>query len=103
MPVPRFLPRPIHQDAPHGFRGGGKEMAATVPVDFVGFGKAQPGFMHKGSGLQGLAGRFVGHTCGRQFAQFVVDQWQQLLSGLRLALLNAIEDARDLIHRVSSK
>ena len=37
-------------------------------------------------------------SCGRQLAQLVVDQGQQLLGGLRVALLDGGQDARDVGH-----
>jgi len=35
--------------------------------------------MHQRGRLQGLAGLFVGQLLGRELAQLVVDQWQELL------------------------
>jgi hypothetical protein len=44
------------------------------------------------------ARRFVGHLLGGELAEFVVNERQQLLSGFRVALLNAVEDVRDITH-----
>jgi hypothetical protein len=98
VPYPGLLARAFDQDSAHGLGSGGEEMAAPVPADFVGFGEAQPGFMHKGGGLEGLAGRFLSHTRGGQLAQFIIDQRQQFLRSPGFTLLNAIEDLRDLAH-----
>jgi phosphoribosylaminoimidazole carboxylase (NCAIR synthetase) len=49
----------------------------------------------EGGGLQGLAGRFVGHLGGGQLAQILIDERQQLLGGLRVALLDPVEDKCD--------
>jgi hypothetical protein len=42
--------------------------------------------MHQGSGLQRLARRFVVQFLCRQFAELLVDQRQQALGGVRVAL-----------------
>jgi hypothetical protein len=44
--------------------------------------------MHQRRGLQGLAGLLVGKFLGRQLAQLIVNQRQQLLRGVRVALLD---------------
>jgi hypothetical protein len=50
--------------------------------------EAQIGFMHKGRGLERLAGRLLRQLVGRQLSQFVIDQRQQFRGGVRIALLN---------------
>ena len=51
----------LDQDAPHGFRGGGKEVGAALPR-LVGLTSDQPeiGFMHEGSGVERLSRRLSG-------------------------------------------
>src|SRR5262249_56471555 len=41
----------------------------------------------------------LGQLLGRQLAQLVVDQRQQLLGGVRLALFDGGQDAGDFAHR----
>ncbi len=38
-----FVPGAVHQDAPHRFGGGGKEMSAAVPIVVARPGQPQPG------------------------------------------------------------
>ena len=55
--------------------------------------------MHQGGRLQRLAGLLLGQLLGRQLAQLVVDQRQELLGRLRVALLDGREDAGHVGHR----
>ena len=54
--------------------------------------------MHQGGRLQGLAGLFVRQPLGGQPAQLVVDQRQELLGRVRVALLDGGQDLRDIAH-----
>ena len=57
----------IDENAAHGLGGGGEEVAAAVPVlRRFGAHQAQVGLVDQGGGLEGLAGRFLGHLPGRQ-------------------------------------
>lgn len=51
--------------------------------------------------VDGLPGRFTRHSVSGQASQLVVNQRQQLLGGLGVALLNGIEQAGDLTHERS--
>ena len=53
----------------------------------------------QGGGLERLARLLLGQLLGRQLAQLVVDQRQQLLGGVRVALLDGGQDARNFTHR----
>ena len=53
----------------------------------------QVGLVDQGGGLERLAGLLLGQLLGRQLAQLVVDQRQELLGRLRVALLDGREDA----------
>ena len=55
--------------------------------------------MDQGRGLQRLAGLFLSESLGREFTEFVVDQRQESLGGVRVALFDGGQDARDLAHR----
>src|SRR5262249_17234241 len=59
----------------------------------------QVGLVQQRGRLQGLAGLFLGQLLGRESAQLVVDQRQELLRGRGVALLDGGQDARDLGHR----
>ena len=56
----------------------------------------------QGRGLERLAGLLLGQPLGGQLAQLVVDQRQELLGGLGVAVLDGREDARDVVHRRGS-
>jgi hypothetical protein len=53
----------------------------------------QVGFMHERRGLQSLSWPFLSQLLGRQPAQLVVNQRQQLLGSVWVALLNGGHDA----------
>ena len=54
--------------------------------------------MNQRGGLKRLAGLLLSHLLGGQLAQLVIDQRQELLGGVRVALLDGGQDARDLTH-----
>ena len=53
----------------------------------------------QGRGLERLAGLLLRQLLGGQLAQLVVDQRQELLGRLRVALLDGREDAGHVVHR----
>jgi hypothetical protein len=53
-----------------------------------------------GRGLECSSGPLVRHLLSRQPAQLVVDQREELLGSLSVALLDGGEDSGDLVHRV---
>jgi hypothetical protein len=65
---------------------------------FVHIHQAQIGLMHEGRRLKRLPRRFVCQLLGRQLAPLVVDQRQQLLGGVGVAVLDGGQDTRDLGH-----
>jgi hypothetical protein len=77
------------QDSAHGLGGSAKEMGPICEMSVSGRAdKAQVGFMDKRCRVQRVLGPFTSHLSRRQLAQFVVNQWQQLLSGVRIALFD---------------
>ena len=54
--------------------------------------------MHQSGRLKGLPGLFLEELLRCEFAQFVIHQRQKLRGGMRIALLNGREDARDFVH-----
>jgi hypothetical protein len=92
-----FAPGLIYEDAAHGLGGGGKEVAAAVPrmvcrcID-----KSQVGFMHKCRRLERLSRFFLCQPLRREFAEFVVNERQQLLGSVRFALFDGGQDAGDI-------
>lgn len=49
--------------------------------------------------LECLTGWHCGHAGGGELAQLFIDQRQQFVGGFMVALLDAIENARNLAHR----
>ena len=66
----------------------------------VGVHQPQVGLVDQGGGLERLARLLLGQPLRRQLAQLVVDQRQELLGGVRVALLDGGQDARDVAHEV---
>jgi len=89
----------FHENPSHRFGGRGEEVATAVPM-LRGFDIHQPqvSFVDQGCSLQGLPRSFLGQLLGREFAQFVVDQRQELLGGVRVAFLDGGQDARNFTH-----
>ena len=89
----------LDEDAAHRFGRGGDEVPPIVPVRFVlRADQAQVGLVDQGGGLQRLPGGLVGHLVVGELAQLLVDEGQQLLRGRRIALLDGVQDLRDLTH-----
>ena len=98
---PSFPPGVLDEDAAHGFGGGGKEVSPAIPVlHLLHVHEPDVGFVDQGRGLQGLAGRFVGQLLGRQLAQLVVDQGQELTGGVWIAVPDCVQNARALAHEL---
>ena len=90
----------LDEDAAHGLGGGGEEVAAAVPVLVA---RSAPTSRRYASWTRAVAwsvwpGFSWASFCGRQLAQLVVDQRQQLLGGVRVALLDGGQDAGDVGH-----
>jgi hypothetical protein len=67
-------------------------MPAPVPLlNVLSLHKAKIGLVHQGGGLQGLTGRLSSHLVRGQGAQFIVNERQQFLGGVLVALLNESE------------
>ena len=43
-------------------------------------------------------GHLIGHLDRREFAQLLINERKQLFGGFGIALLNAVEDVRDVAH-----
>ena len=60
--------------------------------------EAEVGLVDEGGGLEGLPRRLLGQAVGGELAQLVVDQRQQLLGSVRVALLDGRQDVGDITH-----
>ena len=97
MPPGRLAAGVVDQDEAHGLGGGGEEVAATRELAIAD--EPQVRLMDQGRGVERLARLLLGQLLGRQLAQLVVDQGQELLGGLRVALLDGRQDAGYVVHR----
>ena len=91
-----FAAGAVNENPPHGLGGGGEEMGAVGKLRIVIADQPQPRLMHERGGLQCLIGRFIRHARSRQLAQFAIDQRQQFIGGLGIALLDGLENAGDV-------
>src|SRR5262245_24632497 len=90
----------LNQNPPHGLGRGGKEVGTTVPVlGLLHINQPQVRLMDQRGGLQCLARFFLSESLSGQLPQLVIDQRQQLLRGVGVALLDGGQDARDLAHK----
>ena len=91
----------VDEDAAHRFGRRGEEVSAAVPVlGLFDINQPEVRLVDQGGGLQGLAGVLQGQPLGGQPAQLVVDERQELLRGVRVALLDGVQDARDVTHEL---
>ena len=98
---PLFAPGDINENLLHGTGGGFEEMPAIGEVLVTITGDLQPGLMHESGGLQGLPGFLIGHPDDGEFAQFTIDQREQLIGRFRIARVNGAEQLRDVGHGAS--
>ena len=100
VPDALFATGLLDENAAHGKGGGGEEVAAAVPVPlFPRADQAQVRLVDQGGGLERLARLLPCHPLGREPAQLVVDQRQELRRGTSVALPDGVQDAGHLIHR----
>jgi hypothetical protein len=99
-PFPRLsAARGIDQDSAHRLGGYCEEMSATgeCPVS-DGTNESNIDFVNEGGGVQCVAGRLVCHVPGRQPAQFVINERQQVGRRLRVSCFDGAQDTSDLVH-----
>ena len=93
-----FAPRVFDQNASHSLGRGGEEMCPAAPSAVSVAAEPEPGFVDECSRLESLAGLFSGQAVGGEVAQFGINQRKQFLSGIRMALINFLEYAREIVH-----
>src|SRR5262249_32325997 len=77
------------EEGGEGVGGRGEEVPPAVPVLLVPTAdEPEIGLVDQGGGLQRLPGRLLGQPLRGQFPQFVVDERQQLLGSVRVAVLD---------------
>jgi hypothetical protein len=95
---PLFAPGDIDENLLHRAGRGLEEMPAIGEVLLTVTGNLQPGLVHERRGLQGLSGFLMGHPDDGEFAQFLIDQREQLISRCRIARINGAEQLGDFGH-----
>src|SRR5262249_24553188 len=99
-----LVPGAVDQDPSHRLGSGREEVAATVPVlGLLYVHEPDVRFMNQGRGLKRLPGLLLRQLLGRELTQLVVDQWQELLCGVRIAVLDGGQDVGDVAHGVGSR
>ena len=74
-------------------------MTAAIPVLLLlAAHQPQIDLVNQGRRLERLPGRFLRHPLRGQLTQCVIDQRQQLLRRLRIALFNGGQDLRHFMH-----
>ena len=94
----------IDQDVAHCLGRSGEEMGAVLKLSFALLAhEPQPGFMHQRRGLQRVSRRTVGHPGGGDAPEFVIDNWQQFRRGFGIAVVDLVQNARDVAHGMGSR
>lgn len=79
----------VHENPPHRLRSSREEVAAMIPALPLAIAEqAYVSFMDQSRCVERLPWLLVGQPLCSQAAQFVVHQRQQLLGGVRIAVLN---------------
>jgi len=79
---PRSPPGILHKDSTHRFSRGAKKVAAAVPVlRLLNIDETDIRLVDQGRGLKRLPRFFVAKLLHSQFAQFIVQQRQELFCG----------------------
>src|SRR5262249_36779659 len=92
-------PGVVNEDAAHSLSRRCKEMTPAVPIlRFIGIHQAQVSLVNQGRRFQRLPRLFLSQFLGRQFAQLIINQRQELCGSLWFTLFDGAENARDLTH-----
>src|SRR5262249_41221453 len=90
----------LDEDAAHRLGRRGEEVTTAVPaLDLVSINQPEVRLVDQGRGLERLSRPLLGHLLGRQLAEFVVHQRQELRGGVRVALFDGGQDAGNFAHR----
>ena len=69
-------------------------------LEFGLFARDQPkiGLMDQRCGLEGLAGRLLGHFHSGDAAELIVNQWDELIRCVRIAVVHGVKELGDVGH-----
>ena len=96
--MPALATGAVNEDAPHGFSGGPEEVRAILPGLRGRIHQLEPSFVDQRGRLERMARALPGHLVRSQAAQFIVNQRQQLVGRLGVALLDGGEHLRNIVH-----
>jgi hypothetical protein len=71
---------------------------AVLPSAHPAPAQSQPDLVHERGGWQRLPGPALRHSLRRHPAQFLIHDWNQLLSGLGVAVRHRPQELRDVVH-----
>src|SRR5262249_57371755 len=81
----------VDEDAAHGLGGRREEVHAAVPERLrAGADELEIRLVDQGRGLEGVSRPLASEAPGRQPAQLFVDERQELLGGVRVALVDRV-------------
>lgn len=94
-----LVPGLLDEDAPHRLRSRRKEMAATIPICRPpDIHESQVGLMDERRRLQRLPGFFLSQLLSGQPTKFVIDERQQLVRRLFIALAGGFQKLGHFVH-----
>jgi hypothetical protein len=94
-----MAPSVIHQDLAHELGRNCEKMRAALPLREILPNQSQISLMHERCTLQSVLGPLIPQMSVSQTAQFFIDQGQERVQGLAVAIPPALQKLRDLIRR----
>lgn len=96
VPLGVAAPGTFDQNASHGLGRRAEEVRAIPPGRLRVTAQSKPGFMQERSGLECLPGRLPCHLRGGKFAEFAINEREQLVGGVCVAAFDPPQDEGDL-------
>ena len=94
-----FTPGPVDEDAAHGRGRHAEEVLSIRELSFrLIADQTQVGFVDQRGSVERLPRPLLRQLLGGELAQLLVDQRQELLGGVRVALFEVGQDAGHVIH-----
>lgn len=93
-----FSPGAVNENSAHRLGRRSKEMGAVFKLRICIPDQPHPCLVDQRGGLERVTGSFVCHSAGREHAQLLIDQWQQLIGGFRVAVFDGVEKNSRVAH-----
>jgi hypothetical protein len=100
MPLGLFSASAVYQNMPHCLGRGRKEMRSIPEGWLLGADELKPRFVNQCGRLKRLAGRLLGHLAGRETAQLIIYDGQQLFGAIGITAFNCFQDRRGVVHSI---